>query len=98
MSVPAIFLVVCKDNYGEVVRTFNSIFTQLSDFDEILIVDSSSAVKREVFLLISPQCLIVLFIDIYHRVEFMMRKIIALNMQKTNGFVLSIRRFVVAIW
>ena len=51
MSVPAIsFLVVCKDNYCEVVRTFNSIFTQMSDFDEILIVDSSCTTHiREFF-------------------------------------------------
>ena len=40
-SLAISFLVICKDNYAELVRTFNSIFMQMTDFDEILIVDSS---------------------------------------------------------
>ena len=42
MSFPAIsFLIISKDNISEVVRTFNSIYTQMSCSDEVLIVDSS---------------------------------------------------------
>ena len=35
------FLMICKDNFDEVVSTFNSIIVQLKSFDEIVVVDSS---------------------------------------------------------
>ena len=51
MSFPAIsFLIISKDNCCELVRTFNSIYMQMSCFDEILIVDSSSTSNVRNFL------------------------------------------------
>ena len=51
MSFPAIsFLIISKDNCSELVRTFNSICMQMSCFDEILIVDSSSTSNVRNFL------------------------------------------------
>ena len=51
-SLAISFLVICKDNYAEFVRTFNSLFMQMTDFDEILIVDSSrtSCIELSFFL------------------------------------------------
>ena len=42
MHIPSIsFLVICKDNYSEFLRTFNSIYSQMYSHDEIYVVDSS---------------------------------------------------------
>ena len=44
------FLIVCKDNFDEVVSTFNSIYMQMHPFDELIVVDSSSSDNIKAFV------------------------------------------------